>query len=507
MTLDIKLDIKLDQKLAPQLVMTPQLQQAIQLLQLSHLDLQQRISQELLENPALEEVRDQDSPAENGCEPDAARETLITDRIAEWQDYLNHHSNSRHDMRSVDVVREEADVPSLENTVTRPETLQEHLSWQLRMAGLDEADERIAMCIIGNLDERGYLEASVEEIGELARAAPEAVEAVLARVQCFDPVGIAARDLRECLRVQLHNAGMGDSVAARVVAKHLRQLEYRRYDRIAASLNVGLDEVVRAARLIACLEPKPARGFDHDGVRAIIPDVVVQKVAGEYVLFLNDDGVPPLRVSPLVRRLAGQRGDEERRAREYLETRVRAATWLIKSIHWRQQTLYRVSESIFRFQREFLDRGIDGLRPLVLREVAAELGMHPSTVSRATSNKYAHTPQGVFELKFFFQSGIVRNDSSTVVSSESVRNTIRDMVEAEDPGKPLSDQAIAGGLQRLGFDIARRTVAKYREQLGILPSARRRRPWEGQGVRKGREDRGSEPTKGVEVANRRRSGS
>ena len=472
------LGIKLSQKLVPQLVMTPQLQQAIKLLQLSHLDLQQRISEELQENPALEEAHDdEDAGAETVREPEAMHEMMVTDRIADWQDYLDNHSNSRHDLGSAEAVRDDADFPSLENTVTRRETLQEHLLWQLRMAGLDRTGESIGAYIIGNLDERGYLEASVEEIGELLHAAPDAVEEVLAHVQFFDPVGVAARDLRECLLLQLHNAGMGESVAAEMVANHLRDLEYRQYDRIAADLGVGMEEVIEAAHLIGCLEPKPARGFDDDEVRTIIPDVMVQKVAGEYFVFLNDDGVPPLRVSPLVQRLAGQRGEEVREAREYLEAKVRAAMWLIKSVHWRQQTLYRVSESIFRFQREFLDRGVAGLRPLVLREVASEIGMHPSTVSRATSNKYAHTPQGVFELKFFFQSGIARKDGATVVSSESVRDEIRKLVESEDPGEPMSDQEIAGALQGVGIDIARRTVAKYREQLGILPSSRRRQPF------------------------------
>ncbi len=466
------LEIKLSQKIMPQLVMTPQLQQAIKLLQLSHLDLQERIAQELEENPALEEAREEDDPVR---EPEAARELLVADRMAEWQDYLG--TNSRHDMASPEVVREEEDFPSLENTVTRRETLQEHLLWQLRMAGLDPAAEDIGTVIIGNLDEWGYLEMSLEEIGTLAHAASDAVEDVLGRIQLFDPVGIAARDLRECLLVQLQSAGMKDSVAADLVAHHLHDLEYKQYERIAQGLHVGLEEVIEAAHLIACLEPKPARGFDDDEVRTIIPDVMVQKVEGDYAIFLNDDGVPPLRVSPLVRRLAGERGEEVREAREYLETKVRAATWLIKSIHWRQQTLYRVSESIFSFQREFLEHGVTRLKPLVLREVAAEIGMHPSTVSRATSNKYAHTPQGVFELKFFFQSGIPRNDSATVVSSESVRDKIRKLVESEDPGKPLSDQEIAGTLQGLGIDIARRTVAKYREQLGILPSSRRREPF------------------------------
>lgn len=478
------LEIKLSQKLAPQLVMTPQLQQAIKLLQLSHLDLQQRVSQELQENPALEEAPGEDDGApEMVREPEATPEATVTDRIAEWQDYLN--ANSRHDMGSPEAAREDEDFPSLENTVTRKETLQEHLLWQLRMDGLDHAGESIGMFIIGNLDERGYLEASVEEVGELARATPEAVEDVLARIQSFDPVGIAARDLRECLLTQLHNAGMKESLAARMVARCLRELEYRQYERIADGLKASLDEVVEAARLIACLEPKPARGFDDGEVRTIIPDVVVQKVGGEYAVSLNDDGVPPLRVSPLVRRLAREKGEEARKAREYLEAKVRAAMWLIKSVHWRQQTLYRVSESIFGFQREFLDHGIARLRPLVLRDVASEIGMHQSTVSRATSNKYAFTPQGVFELKFFFQSGIPHNGGSQVVSSESVRDRIKTMVESEDHGKPLSDQEIAGALADLGIDIARRTVAKYRDQLGILPSSRRREPLASRRVRSG----------------------
>lgn len=472
------LEIKLSQKMIPQLVMTPQLQQAIKLLQLSQLDLQQRISEELQENPALEEARDDDDAAPDRVrEPEATQEMLVTDRIADWQDYLDNHSNSRHDMVASEVGRQEEDFPSLENTVTRRETLHEHLLWQLRMAGLDPAGESIGLCIIGNLDERGYLEASLEEVGELARATPGDVEDVLARIQLFDPVGIAARDLRECLLVQLHSAGLGESVAARVVAAHLRELERKQYERIAAALDVGVEDIIEAAHLIACLEPKPARDYDDGEVRTIIPDVVVQKVEGEYVIFLNDDGLPPLRVSPLVRRLAGASNEEAREAKEYLDGKIRAATWLIKSIQWRQQTLYRVSESIFNFQREFLDHGVDRLKPLVLREVAAQIGMHPSTVSRATSNKYAHTPQGVFELKYFFQSGIPRNDSSVVVSAESVRERIRVLVESEDPGKPLSDQEIAATLRGLGIDIARRTVAKYREQLGILPSSRRRDPY------------------------------
>ncbi len=471
------LEIKLSQKMAPQLVLTPQLQQAIKLLQLSQLDLQQRISEEMQENPALEEAHDDNGAPERVREPEATQETLVTDRIADWQDYLDNHSNGRHDMVASEVARHEDDLPSLEDTVTRRETLHEHLLWQLRMTGLDPVSQGIGLCIIGNLDERGYLDASLEEVGELAKATPDEVEDVLAQIQRFDPVGIAARDLRECLLLQFHEAGLGESVAARVVDGHLRELERKQYERIAAALDVGVEEVVEAAHAIACLEPKPARNHDNAEIHTIIPDVMVQKIADEYVVLLNDDGVPPLRVSPLARRLAGASNEEAREAKEYLDGKIRAATWLIKSIQWRQQTLCRVSESIFSFQREFLDHGVDRLKPLVLRDVANQIGMHPSTVSRATSNKFAHTPQGVFELKYFFQSGIPRSDSSVVVSAESVRERIRVLVESEDPRKPLSDQDIAGALRDLGIGIARRTVAKYREQLGILPSSRRRDPY------------------------------
>ena len=470
------LEQRLYQKQIQQLVMTPQLQQAIKLLQLSHLDLENIIAQELQENPALEETAaEEETEGEKVHEPESIRETTVTDKIADWQDYLDNYSNGRHDMGSTEAARDEDGYPSWENTVSRKDSLQDHLLWQLRMSGLNRYEEAIGVVIIGNLRENGYLGWSVEEICADTSAPPEDVERVLGYVQYFDPVGVGARDLRECLLIQLNSRGLGETLAARVVSDFLPLLEFKRYDKIAAQAGVSLDDVFGAARAITSLEPKPARNFGGEDVRTIVPDVTVEKISGEYVVLLNDDGVPPLRVSSLYRRLSQEQTAEVREAKDYLEEKVRAAAWLIKSIHWRQQTLYKVSQSIFRFQYDFLDHGVSHLRPLVLRDVAAEIEMHESTVSRATSNKYAHTPQGVFELKYFFQSGIPRSDSSAdPFASEAVRDKIRNIVGSEDPKHPLSDQEITLALHNGGIDIARRTIAKYREQLGILPSSRRR---------------------------------
>ena len=474
------LETRLLQKLAQQLVMTPQLQQAIKLLQLSHIDLEDLISQELEENPALEET----APEEEGAtdeqkKPDKTNELAASDKIGsvDWQDYLESHSNSIHGSLTAEAGREDGDgYPSWENTLTKTESLYDHLVWQLRLSDLDEGEQTIGMYIIGNLDERGYVELPLEEVCRVTGATLEEAEPVLKRIQFFDPVGVASRDLKECLLVQLENLGLSDGLAARIVSGYLSELESRRYEKVARDLGITIDDVVTAAHLIATLEPKPARGFGGEQVRTIIPDVTVQKIGDEYMVLLNDEGVPHLRVSALYHRLSGAEGDEAAQARAYLEDKVRAATWLIKSIHWRQQTLYRVTHSIFKFQHDFLDDGVSQLKPMVLRDVAEDIGMHESTVSRATANKYVYTPQGLFELKYFFQSGLRRGNGEDV-ASESVREKIRNLISTEDPRKPYSDQDLARLLSQQTIDIARRTVAKYREAMGILPSSRRRQPY------------------------------
>lgn len=483
------LEIRQVQKLAQQLVMTPQLQQAIKLLQLSRLELEEMISQELQENPALEEDNAPESgekPADepktyeetpqSAPQPEIKRELSAADKIGtlDWQEYIDSHSNSIHGSLTAEATRDEDDgPPSLENTLSKKTSLEDHLIWQLRLSRLTDQEKTIGSYIIGNLDENGYLVVSLEEICQATEAGPAQAEGVLTQIQTFDPIGVAARDLRECLLIQLESLGLGNSLASKLVSDHLAQLETKRYEKIARELGVSVEEIDEAASVIASLQPKPAQGFEQEEVRTIIPDVCIEKVADKYEVFLNDEGIPRLRVSSLYRRLAGQEGSEEVEARQYLQEKVRAAAWLIKSIHQRQQTLIRVTQSIFKFQNEFLDHGVSALRPMVLRDVAGDIGMHESTVSRATANKYVHTPQGLFELKYFFQSGLKAGNGEDV-ASESVKEKIRGIISSEDLRRPYSDQYIAALLGKEEIDIARRTVAKYREAMRILPSSKRR---------------------------------
>jgi len=485
-------EIRQVQKLVQQLVMTPQLQQAIKLLQLSRIELEELVVKELQENPALEEGPTED--ADNSEQPRgeaqstmtaempdlvANRELSTVDKIGtlDWQEYLDTHSNSMHGSLTAEATAEDGDSPpSWENSLTKKTSLEDHLLWQLRLSKITESESSIGLYIIQNLDENGYLTLTVDEVCSATESTPETVEALLKRIQYFDPVGVAARNLRECLLVQLENLHLSDTLAAVIVGNYLNFLESKRYERLAKDLNVTIEEIADAAHLIASLEPKPSRGYEQDEVRTVLPDVFVEKISGEWLIYLNDDGVPRLRVSSLYRRMAGQEGAAEEEARQYLQEKVRAATWLIKSIQQRQQTLMKVTQSIFKFQVEFLDHGVSHLKPMVLRDVAEDIHMHESTVSRATANKYVHTPQGLFELKYFFQSAISTGTGEDV-ASESVKQKIRQIIDREDPRAPFSDQYIATALSNDSIEIARRTVAKYREAMGILPSSRRRQPF------------------------------
>jgi len=485
-------EIRQVQKLVQQLVMTPQLQQAIKLLQLSRIELEEMVTKELQENPALEESPTEDadnsdqprSDAQNSTTGETTeltvnRELSTVDKIGtlDWQEYLDTHSNSMHGSLTAESGREDGDSPpSWENSLTKKTSLEDHLLWQLRLSKITDLESSIGLYVIQNLDENGYLTLTVDEVCAATETTPEVVETLLKRIHYFDPVGVAARNLRECLLVQLENLGLSDSLAALIVGNYLHFLESKRYERLAKDLNVTIEEIADAAHLIASLEPKPSRGFEQDEVRTVLPDVFVEKIGGEWVIYLNDDGVPRLRVSSLYRRMAGQEGAAEEEARQYLQEKVRAATWLIKSIQQRQQTLMKVTQSIFKFQVQFLDHGVSHLKPMVLRDVAEDIHMHESTVSRATANKYVHTPQGLFELKYFFQSAISTGTGEDV-ASESVKQKIRQIIDGENPLAPYSDQYIATALSNDSIEIARRTVAKYREAMGILPSSRRRQPF------------------------------
>ena len=482
------LEPKLFQKLSQQLVMTPQLRQAIKILQVSRTELETLIENELEENPVLEEGQaekgtlelDPAEPAVDGVMGEAeplpeapkVEENAKDLKEIDWGEYLETYGNEFQGSSYADNSPGDDDRrPSLENILTKSQDLLGHLEWQLRLSNLDREEERLAALIIGNTNDDGYLGAGVEELAELAEVEPAAVEAVLAKVQEFDPPGVCARDLRECLLIQLRQLGAGDSLAARIVRDHLDSLESRRFERLARDLGASIEQVIEAAKAVASLEPKPGRNFGEGEARYVTPDVFITKVGGEYVINLNDDGMPYLRVSHYYKRMLG--ADSSGEAKGYIQEKMRAASWLIKSIQQRQRTIYLVTQSIVKFQRDFFERGIPGLRPLVLKDVANDIGMHESTVSRATSNKYVHTPQGTFELKFFFTSSL-RAGGGEDVSSESVKQRIREMIQAEDARHPYSDQYIAALLAKENVDIARRTVAKYREMMGILPSSKRK---------------------------------
>jgi RNA polymerase sigma-54 factor len=489
------LEIKQQQRMSQTLVITPQLRQAIKILQVSRAELEQLVEEELEENPVLEEAITDEREAtpeeepprteerlEVGGEPDQEwpevpqRETTteVADNglnAVDWEDYFRNHENDRHDIAAPRNDFDDEKRPSVENTLVRGQSLTDHLLWQLQMNELDEEEQAVTAMLIGNMDDDGYIQLPIEEIAFQSGKDFDVVERALRRIQDLDPPGVGARDLRECLRLQLRARGEGDSLADRIVRDHLSLLEGKRFDKIAKDLGVTVEEVANAAAMIGTLEPKPGRNFGDGDVRYITPDVFVHKVGDEYVVTLNDDGLPRLRVSSYYRQVLDGAGGSE--AKRYVQDKMKSALWLIKSIQQRQRTLFMVTSSIVKFQRAFLDHGIAHLRPLVLKDVALDIGMHESTVSRATANKYVHTPQGIFELKFFFTSSI-STGSGDDVSSESVKDRIKAIVMAEDPKHPLSDQHIAEMLDKEGVKVARRTVAKYREIMNILPSSKRR---------------------------------
>lgn len=487
------LELKQSLKLAQQLVVTPQLQQAIKLLQLSQMELSSLVEKELLENPILEdaEATPDDSEAEKKTQSEKHEEAqsgednkehkneeigskegdLKEPKDFDWENYLDTYNAPGYQVERE--ARSADDVQPFENVLRQTESLQDHLLWQLHLSQFDEQERLIGTEIIGNINDDGYLQATTEEIASKANASTEQVLPVLKRIQEFDPSGVAARDLKECLLIQLKMLGHGDEHLTKMISNHLLELEKHDYSTIAKKLSIELDKVKALAHIISELEPKPGRPFAENAAQYIVPDVYVKKIGDEYLVTLNEDGMPKLRVSNFYRRALMKGSDVGQHTKEYIQERMRAAMWLIKSIHQRQRTLYRVSHSIVKFQREFFDKGVAYLKPLVLKDVAEDVEMHESTISRVTTNKFMHTPRGIFELKFFFNSGI-NNIDGDGVASEAVKLMIKKFVEAESPKKPLSDRQLVDLLKQKNIDIARRTVAKYREMLHILPSSRRR---------------------------------
>ncbi len=481
------LEQKLSLKLAQKLVMTPSLQQAIKLLQMTRMELETLLTQELVENPVLEEsevseeepAREEEAapeqPQTNGEELDHEKSMENIDLDAYFGDYWEGPGTSS--------MMEEREEPPIENSLTREPDLYDHLLWQLHMAEVEPRQREIAELIIGNLNPDGFLMASPEEIrtmgdqnGEQHEYTLEEVEEALCLVRSFDPPGIACTDLRESLLLQMDIQGIpDDSLARRMIGEAWDLFLRRQFPAVAKKLGVELPELEEALELVRTLETHPGRRFSTERPHYIEPDVFVRRVGDEYVIQLNDDGMPRLRVSRAYRRMLATMRSEGRQseAQQFIKDKIRSAVWLIKSLDQRQRTIYKVAASIVRQQREFLDRGIDHLRPMVLRDVAEDIGMHESTVSRVVSNKYIHTQRGLFPMKFFFHSGIDREYGDNI-SSLTVKRKIEQLIQAEDPKRPLSDSELMRILNREGIQIARRTVAKYRDELSIPSSTDRK---------------------------------
>lgn len=474
------IELRQQLKLTQQLIMTPQLQMAIKLLQLSRLELVEKIQQELEENPALDEVQETLSPELAGEKTETdpgvseqTKEVTFEEKMNEdidWKNYIEEYNSPGR----MPVESEGRETPQFDSFISKKESLSDHLLWQFLMTSPDSKSESIGSLIIGNLNRDGYLDVSLDEIAETSGTLREEVEQVLVVMQTFNPIGVCARNLSECLLIQIKHLGLGDNdILTEIVTNHLHHLENKNYRAICKALRVRMDNVIAAVNVIKGLEPKPGREFSESDVQYITPDIYVYKSENDFVIVLNDDGLPKLQVNSYYKK-AMVRGDKiSAETKEYLQDKLRSAAWLIRSIHQRQKTIYRVMESILKFQRPFFENGITHLKPMVLRDVAEDIEMHESTISRVTTNKYAYTPQGIFELKYFFNSSIKRVHGEAIASA-SVQDKIKKIIESEDPKKPFSDSKMADMLKDQNVDIARRTVAKYREMLGVLSSNKRK---------------------------------
>ncbi len=468
--------------LTQQLVMTPQLQQAIKLLQLSRLELAEMIQQEMEQNPALEESLSEDT-TENSItaketesqetEKEAqVKEVTIEDKVSsdmDWENYINEYNSTGR----IYTESESTEAPNFEAFTSEKKTLEEHLKWQLMLSGLPHEKESVGHLIIGNLNRDGYLCVETEELARMAETEQEIVEEVLSLLQTYDPPGVCARNLTETLLIQVQQLGIDNPIITAIITDHLKNLENRNSKKIAKALKISVDDVRAAVKIIQYLEPKPGRKFATEEPAYITPDIYVYKIGDDFKIVMNDDGLPKLRISRFYREAVADGKKIPKETKAYLNEKMQSASWLIKSIHQRQKTIYLVMESIIKFQREFFEKGIAYLRPLILKDIAEDIEMHESTISRVTTNKYAYTPQGLFELKYFFNSSIERTGGESMASA-SVKERIRQLIDNEDPNNPLSDDKIASILQEADIQIARRTVAKYRKVLNILPSNKRK---------------------------------
>ncbi len=477
------LEGKLELRLSQNLILTPQLQLAIKLLQMPQLELSQALTQELTENPFLEEIaedskedftKEELDSIETNEEPDdteAPLEKLIANLGGySVEDYFDERGSDGRDLGYFSPGNVEQ--PTFEQFVSKEADLSDHLLWQLRLSEAEDEIKAIAEIIVGNIDDYGYLRATDEEIAETAQASLEKVRSAIDLVQGFDPPGIAARNLQECLLLQLRPLNLKGSLVEQLVINNMTDIEKKRYQQIAKQYQVSLDEVLAAVRIIEGLEPKPARNFSSPAPTYIVPDVTVIRTDDGYQIILNDEGLPRLRLNAYYKRLFRSKNSLSKEEKQFIEEKLRSAVWLLKSLDQRNRTIYRVTESILDFQRDFFDSGTAYLKPLNLRDVALSLGMHESTISRVTSNKYLSCSHGLFSFRFFFSSAL--QSASGTVSSTSVKDLIKKIILEENVNKPLSDQKIVKLLETKNITIARRTVAKYRDELKIPPQGQRK---------------------------------
>jgi len=464
-----------DQRL--QMILAPQLRQSLEILQLPVLELQSVIQQELEQNPALEEYDAPQAAPETPAEPTAPEpETdnnkemdfkedyeILLKLDDDWREFYQ-QSQTLQRWTPDDAERREHFLDSM----VQSESLQEHLMAQLPMAGLEQEDRRIGELLIGSITSDGYLSTSIEELAASTGYSVQKLNEVLAVIQGFDPVGVGARDLSDCLLLQLRRRGLDQSPAANMVRLHLNDLAARKYARIAKEMNLPLETVQETARVIAALEPKPGRAFAAESTNFIHPEITIRKVDGEYMVQLDDDHLPHIRISRHYHKLLEDPATPAD-VKNYVQEKIRSGMFLIKSINQRQQTIHRIVRELVKTQRDFFEHGLSHLRPLTMSAIADELGIHETTVSRAISGKYVATPQGTYDLRYFFASGYAHADGQQV-SNKTVKEALANLVAKESPSHPLSDQALAGALRENGFNVARRTVAKYREELKILPS-------------------------------------
>lgn len=463
------------------LKMTPQLQQAIKMLQMSRLELEGALREELEKNPLLEEGIEVDSNSKsNNLESREAETKPATESDPDkqqgdfdWDAYFD-----RDVKRNLQNFSGSEDINNFENIMTTKQSLHEYLQWQSKMVGFSEDELAMAELIIDYINDDGYLAVSLEEIAEVENLDVKILESILATVQEFDPPGIGARDLRECLLLQAKSLEEDTNDLVLMIQNHLKDLERRQFEVISRAINKELAEVKEMATIIASMDPRPGRAYAPQDTQYVVPDVYVYKIGDDYMISLNEDGLPRLKISNFYKSVMQtanptSESQNQKETQNYIQEKLKSAVWLIKSMQQRQKTIYRVTESIVKFQKDFFELGTSALRPLILKDVAGDTGLHESTVSRVTSNKYVHTPQGIFELKYFFNSGISTSDGDGM-ASESVKLKIKALIAEENPKRPLSDQDLVDRLKVEGITMARRTVAKYREVLRILPSSRRK---------------------------------